>query len=61
MPLDFTALTAEVTRLETVATAVEAAFKTPPVNAADQATITDLTTRVKTANDGIAAATPPAA
>lgn len=61
MSLDFTALTAEVTRLETTAQAVVAALKTPPVNTADQASIDAAAASVKAANDAITAAIPPAA
>ena len=59
MPLDFTALTTEVARLETVASEVEAAFKAASTNPADQATIDALTAREKAANDAITAAIPP--
>jgi hypothetical protein len=60
MPLDFTALTAEVSRLETTAQAVVAAVKTPPVNPADQASIDAAATSLKASNDAIAAALPTA-
>ncbi len=59
--LDFAALTAEVGRLETVAAAVIAKLKDSGNSPADQATITDLTVRLKAANDALdaAGATPP--
>jgi hypothetical protein len=59
MPLDFSALTTEITRLEGLVPSVEAAIKTPVSNPADQATLDALTAREKAANDALTASLPP--